>query len=146
MPESRTDRRFVHINLGHGETLLGKLAEEVARQVLRGGAEGHHRQREPLLTQAIKGFGHERALLYHERVVEFLGKVTQRVLEVREVDDHVLMRALGLQVGLLEIRHHAPAMTVQVLALAVVIGQEMRSVEAALRFQPIHSKSPSIKR
>lgn len=56
------------------------------------------------------------------------------MLEVREVDDHILVRALGLQLGLLEIRHHAPTMTVQVLALAVVIGQEMRSVEAALRF------------
>ncbi len=74
-------------------------------------------------------------------MVELLGQVAQRALEVGEVDDHVLVRALGLQILLRQIGDDAPAMPVQVLAFAMVVGQEMSGIEAALGFEPVHESS-----
>ena len=88
--------------------------------------------------EAIERLRHEGALFHDERVVERFGKVAHLALEVAEVDDHVLHRALALQFGDLQVHHHAPPMPMQVLALAMVVGKEMRRIEFNFGFQPVH--------
>ena len=74
-------------------------------------------------------------------MVQLFGQVAHRALEHAEINHHVLHRAVGLQVGDLEVHHRSPPVAVQVLALAVVIGQEVGRVEAGLGFQSVHDGS-----
>ena len=73
-------------------------------------------------------------------MVEGFGQVAQSALEVGEVDHHVLVRALHLQLFLLQIGNHTPAVTVEILAFAVIVGEEMSGIEAALGFKPVHRR------
>ena len=74
-------------------------------------------------------------------MIERFGHRAHRLLELAEIEHHILHGAFALEILLLKIGHHAPAMTVQVLAFAVVIRKKMGSVEAAFGFQTIHSCS-----
>jgi len=54
-------------------------------------------------------------------VVELLGEVAQGLLEDTEVDHHTTTGTIGAERLLAQMAHHAPAMPMEVLALAVVV-------------------------
>ena len=90
-------------------------------------------------------------------MVELVGHLGDRALEHAKVHDHVAHRARGraravvsqlacavvrpLEPFHLDRGHDAPAMAVEVLALAVVVREEVGAVEVRLGLKSVHGAS-----
>lgn len=75
------------------------------------------------------------AFFDQERVIESRDLLPDDTLEFPEIADHVALGANLLKVICADSDFNFPAMPVEVLAFAMIIGKKMRRVEKVLRLQ-----------
>lgn len=147
--------RLVHLDLGDGEVALGKTIEEPAGEVFGRGSERQHGEREAFAFEGGDGCGRKRALLHKKGVVKLVGDFGDDAFEHAKVNDHVAHGAVVrdgavisqgafagraiLQILNLDGRYDTPAVAVEVLALAVIVGKEVGAVEVRLGLKTVHA-------
>lgn len=106
--------------------------KQVACKIFSRGSEWHDLKCKALLFQTRQRLGSKGALLHQKLVVKGLYLLAHSPLKYAKIHHHIAHSALMLQLFLLHIHHYAPAMPMQVLAFAVVVGQKMGAIKARL--------------
>ena len=119
-------RSFIDFYRLDRESLIGKTVEQVMRKVFGCRPEWQYLQRKPFAFECGNRFGLQGPLFYEERVIEEIGFSVHGFLENAEIEYHVAHCALFLKFFLGKRYFNAPSMPMEVLALSVVVGQEMR--------------------
>lgn len=112
----------------------------MACKVFRRGPKRQDFDGKTLGSKAFQGRRGKGSLFHQEGMVEAFGEVADRPLEFTEIQNHSLHGSFGLQLFLLQIGDDLPTVSMEVLALPVVIGKEVGAVETAFSLQSVQGK------